>query len=209
MEYFVKKGIFLAPKSYYLLTTEDRRIIKHKGLAKSLVDEKWFESQYAELSKTKLTPIVSNFQIDWVSLNIMKKEKLVKLGTKVDTKRNPVFDNNQIWVDTAPFHVTDYAGQDKRVLKYEVKCLQIENSKLKSIIDSIIKEDDPQKQNQGSSPTRDIQSNPKEQMLDEIKDIQEEKYKTLDSMKEQTQTKLHYYKPSKKKLKLSIKRFHS
>lgn len=67
MEYFVKKGIFLAPKSYYLLTTEDRRILKHKGLAKSLVSEEWFETQYAELHKTKQIPVVSNFQIDWES----------------------------------------------------------------------------------------------------------------------------------------------
>lgn len=47
MEHFVKRGIFLAPKSYTLLTEEAGNIIKHKGPAKDLVNVEWFESQYA------------------------------------------------------------------------------------------------------------------------------------------------------------------
>ena len=62
------------------MTQEDKSIIKHKGLAKELVNEEWFESQYASISRTKLTPVESNFQIDWERLNITKKERLVNLG---------------------------------------------------------------------------------------------------------------------------------
>jgi len=61
----VNKGIFLAPKSSSLFTQEDKRIIKHKGIEKSLVNEEWFESKYADISRTKPTPVESNFQIDW------------------------------------------------------------------------------------------------------------------------------------------------
>ncbi|GLJ46003.1 hypothetical protein SUGI_0968890 [Cryptomeria japonica] len=50
IEHFVKKGIFLAPKSYTLITEEAGDIIKHKGPAKDLVNVDWFESQYADLS---------------------------------------------------------------------------------------------------------------------------------------------------------------
>lgn len=57
LEYIVTKGFFLAPKSSFILTQEGKRIIKHKGLAKSLVNEEWFESQYADISRTKLTPV--------------------------------------------------------------------------------------------------------------------------------------------------------
>lgn len=166
MEYFVKKGIFLAPKSYYLLTTEDRRILKHKGLAKSLVSEEWFETQYAELHKTKQIPVVSNFQIDWESPNIMMMDKIVNLGIKVNTKREPVFDNNQTWVDTTPLNVTDYAGQEERILEYNLKCVQKQNAmkdreieRLRSIITSL-SSDSLRKDEQGRSQTSDDPNQP-------------------------------------------------
>lgn len=166
MEYFVKKGIFLAPKSYYILTTEEKIILKHKGIAKSLVNEEWFETQYAELHKTKQIPIVSNFQIDWESLNVMKRDKIVNLGIKVNTKREPVFDNNQTWVDTTPLNVTDYAGQEKRILEYNLKCLQKENAmkdreieQLRSLLASI-SSDSLRKDEQGRSQTSDDPNKP-------------------------------------------------
>jgi len=123
LENIVTKGIFLAPKSYSLLTQEGERIIKHKGLAKSLVNEEWFESQYADIFRTMLTPVKSNFRIDWEKMNIIKKETLVNLGIRVSNKRVPVYDNDR-WVDTEPLDVTDFAGQENRILSYEVKRLQ-------------------------------------------------------------------------------------
>ena len=75
-------------------------IIKHKGLAKNLVNVGWFESQLAYMSRTQQVTVASNFWIDWHTLNIMKKEIQVNLGIKVGTKRDPVSDNNDIWVDT-------------------------------------------------------------------------------------------------------------
>lgn len=128
LEYIVKKGIFLAPKSYSILTQEEKSIIKHKGLAKSLVDEEWFESQYADISRTEQIPMESNFIIDWEKLIITKKEKLVNLGIRIDTKRNPVYDNNNLWVDTQPKEVIDYGGQNQTIeifkLKYECHILK-------------------------------------------------------------------------------------
>ncbi|XP_031097018.1 uncharacterized protein LOC116001274 [Ipomoea triloba] len=166
LEYFVKKGIFLAPKSYYILTTEEKRVLKHKGIAKSLVNEEWFETQYAELHKTKQIPVQTNFQIDWESLNVMKREKIVNLGIKVNTKREPVFDNNQTWVDTTPLNVTDYAGQEKRILEYNLECLQKENAmkdreieQLRSLIASI-SSDSLRKDEQGRSQPSDDPNNP-------------------------------------------------
>ena len=38
LEYFVSKGIFLAPRTYYLNTSKDSNRIRHKGLAKDFVD---------------------------------------------------------------------------------------------------------------------------------------------------------------------------
>lgn len=47
-EYHVKRGIFLAPKSYLLDIEDDRHVIKHKGPAKDLVTSEWFQKQFAD-----------------------------------------------------------------------------------------------------------------------------------------------------------------
>ncbi|KAK2995386.1 hypothetical protein RJ640_029018 [Escallonia rubra] len=129
LEHNIKKGLFLAPKSYSFETQEGGQILKHKGLAKSLVDETWFELQYADMSRTIQTSLYNNFRINWETLNICKKEINVKLGIRAGTKRLPVYDNDR-WVGTEPLEVTDYAGQENRIHKYEVKLLKDENIRL-------------------------------------------------------------------------------
>lgn len=110
------------------MTQEGEKIIKHKGLAKSLVNDEWFESQYADISRTIQTTVESNFKMDWERLNITKKETLVNLGIRIGNKRESVYDND-IWVDTAPLDVTYFAGQENRIRTYEVKRLQELNEK--------------------------------------------------------------------------------
>ncbi|CAA2953965.1 DNA polymerase-like [Olea europaea subsp. europaea] len=114
LENNIKRGIFLARKSYSLLTQEDDGIIKHKGRVKSLVDKEWFESQYVDMSRTKLTSVESNFIIDWERLNVSKKETLVNLGIRIGNKRKLMYDNN-LWVDTVPLDVTNFPGQENRI----------------------------------------------------------------------------------------------
>ena len=133
LEHNVIKGIFLAPKSYSLITQDGKSIIKHKGLAKSLVDEEWFESQYYDLSRTTLTTVESNFIIDWHKLNIIKKETLVHLGIRASNKREAVFDND-LWVDTLPLDVSDFAGQDNRLLKYVMRRSKEEYERYQEVI---------------------------------------------------------------------------
>lgn len=130
IEHFVKKAIFLAPKSYILYTEEGSNIIKHKGAAKEHVDSEWFESQYADLSRTEHVKGVSTFQINWHNLHITKREYQVKLGIQLGTKRLPVFDNNNIWVDTQPKVVIDFGGQESSILKLMLKILQEQYDKI-------------------------------------------------------------------------------
>lgn len=120
-EHFVKRGIFLAPKSYAFETDAGDEIIKHKGPAKDLVNFKWFESQYADLSQTKQIPVESKFRIDWETLNIGLKKNLVNLGIKPGTKREVVYDENNRWVDTLPKHVIDLGGQDNEIQIFKLK----------------------------------------------------------------------------------------
>ena len=141
IEHFVKKGIFLAPKSYTLFTKDGGDIIKHKGPAKDFVNVEWFESQLADLSRTKQITVESHFRIDWHTLNIAKKEFQVTLGTQVGTKREPVYDNNNVWVDTQPKEVIDFGGQELTIIKLELKMLQEQlYNKEKEYAQSITKE---------------------------------------------------------------------
>lgn len=92
-----------------------------------MVDEEWFESQYDDLSRIKITPVVSNFRIIWDRLDIVRKETQASLGISASNKRIPVYDKNNLWVDTEPFDVTDFAGQERKVEEYKLNCLQKEN----------------------------------------------------------------------------------
>ena len=65
------------------------------------------QEEYADPSRIEQVTLTSNFRIDWHTLNIAKKEHQVNLGIKVDTKRIPVYDNNNVWVDTKPKNVID------------------------------------------------------------------------------------------------------
>ena len=116
----------MASKSYSLLTKDAGPIFKHKGPAKQLVNEKWFESQYADPSLTKQMKmtVVSNFRVDLHTLDIMRKEMQVSLGIKLGTKRDLVYDKNNIWVDTKPKEVIDFGGQDITIIKLDNKLLQ-------------------------------------------------------------------------------------
>ncbi|XP_075479404.1 DNA polymerase-like [Primulina tabacum] len=121
LECNVRKGIFLAPKSYMLEIEEDRHIIKHKGPAKELVTSDWFQRLLDNLSLTEQIPTSANFRIDWKELRIVKKDLLLKLGLPRSTKRDNVYDSNNVWIDTKPIEVIDIGSQDATtILKYEL-----------------------------------------------------------------------------------------
>jgi hypothetical protein len=131
----VLKGYFLAPKSYSYITIDGKNVLKYKGPAKNQVYQEWFESQYKDPSRTELVKVEANFRIDWHTLNIIKKQTLVKLGIKEGTKRKPVY-HGDLWVDTDPIEVTDLSCLNhigKRVIKslrQEVIKLETENAML-------------------------------------------------------------------------------
>lgn len=81
-------------------------MVKYKGPAQTQVYPEWFESQYADPSRTEQVQVSTNFQIDWHTLNIFKKDTLGKLGIQLGTKRMPVY-HDDIWVDTVPIEITD------------------------------------------------------------------------------------------------------
>lgn len=129
----VMKGYFLAPKSYFYIAIDGTNVLKYKGPAKYQVYPEWFESQYADPSRTELVPVEANFRIDWHTLNIIKKDTLVRLGIKLGTKRIPVY-HRDVWVDTDPIDIKDLSSLDhigKQIIKSlrnDVIQLQTENN---------------------------------------------------------------------------------
>nr|YP_010127582.1 DNA-polymerase-like [Bougainvillea spectabilis]QPP04906.1 DNA-polymerase-like [Bougainvillea spectabilis] len=107
----IKKGYFLVPKAYYYLNDQNRVVKKFKGPAKNMVTPEWFESQYADPSRTEKVLVGSNFRIDWKSLNVIKKETIVRLGIKLGNKRIPVY-HGDWWVDTNPIEINDLSCLD-------------------------------------------------------------------------------------------------
>jgi DNA polymerase type B, organellar and viral len=129
----ILKGYFLAPKSYFYIAKDGSNVLKYKGPAKNQVNPEWFQSQYADPSRTKQVPVKANFRIDWRTLNIIKKDTLVSLGIKLESKRMPVY-HKEVWVDTEPIDIKDLSRLDnigKQIIKYLRNLLETEKSILK------------------------------------------------------------------------------
>ena len=128
----IMKGYFLAPKSYYYIAIDGTNVLKYKGPAKNQVYPEWFELQYADPSRTQQVPVEANFRIDWHTLNIIKKDTLVRIGIKLGSKRIPVY-HRDAWVDTEPIDIKDLSSLDHigkkviQLLRNDVIHLQNEN----------------------------------------------------------------------------------
>lgn len=132
LEDSVLKGYFLAPKSYCYSTKDSTNVIKFKGPAKNQVNPEWFVSQYADPSRTEQVLVEANFRIDWHTLNIIKKETLVRLGIKQGTKRIPVY-HGDVWEGTDPIDIKDLSCLD-HISKQIIKSLSNELIQLKTEI---------------------------------------------------------------------------
>lgn len=134
----IGKGYFLVPKSYFYTAIDGSEVLKYKGPAKAQVTPEWFESQYADPSRSKEIPVKYNFRIDWNTLNIIKKETMVKLGIKLGNKRIELYDSEGIWVDTKPIEIIDLSSLDYigkqiiKLLKKRINKLEDDNRILSS-----------------------------------------------------------------------------
>ncbi|KAL5821138.1 hypothetical protein ACOSQ3_023020 [Xanthoceras sorbifolium] len=80
LEDIILEGYFLAPKAYYYKTFDSNHVIKFKGPVKNLVTHEWFKLQYADPSRTEQVLVENKFRVDRKTLNIIKKDTLVRLG---------------------------------------------------------------------------------------------------------------------------------
>ncbi|KAF6147472.1 hypothetical protein GIB67_021298 [Kingdonia uniflora] len=103
-----------------------KKVMKHKGPSKNYVNADWFQSQYKKPSTTQNISIESNFIIDWHTLNIANNVTQLSLRLQMGNKRDPVYDENNLWIDTVPKEVLDLAGEDTSVLKIDLRMVEDE-----------------------------------------------------------------------------------
>ncbi|KAG5606576.1 hypothetical protein H5410_028068 [Solanum commersonii] len=128
------EGICLAAKSYTLFKEGHNVVIKHKGVAKSLLTLEWYKKQCENLNRIAEAVLKTLFYVNWKMLDVGERSINVHLGSPTNTKRESVYDNNNAWVVTKPFHVIDYARQDIRVLEWKLHSLQKEYEPFKATI---------------------------------------------------------------------------
>lgn len=105
IEHFIKRGVFLAPKSYMLETKDnDKTIFKHKGITKPFATKEWFINQLNDPELTQIVESKNRFHKKWDKLLITHKTTKVKMGG-ISKKREFVFNEDKEWVGTAPVHV--------------------------------------------------------------------------------------------------------
>lgn len=107
LEYKVKEGILLAPKSYCLILEEGKKDIKvHKGATKSKVTREWYIEQYENMAMTKKVVVTNSFRVERKSLTFEEKSSSHTLSLPEATKRDRVLSGSpQKWIDTSPIEL--------------------------------------------------------------------------------------------------------
>jgi len=122
-------GLFLAPKTYCYTTIDGKDVLKHKGAAKHFVDIDWYENQYANRKNEKSVPYSTPFGVDWNQLRIVKKTSHLAMNVDIGTKRNVVYSENNVWLETTPFKVENLKDCSNQDLRYIIKKIQHEKDK--------------------------------------------------------------------------------
>lgn len=128
LEHTIKHGIFLAPKSYMLVTHDGKTIIKNKGLAKHLMTKETFEAILKDKDYSSEVERVLNFKVSYKELKVMKANYLVRIGMPRSRKREYLFDSNGEWYDTSPRDVVDFGNQDATTLYLVDQYVNMEES---------------------------------------------------------------------------------
>lgn len=94
LEYKVKEGIFLAPKSYCLILEGDKEIKVQKGAVKSTVTREWYKAQYEDLDLKQTVTITNPFRVSRKSMTIEEKSSSFLLSLPASTKRLRVLEGS-------------------------------------------------------------------------------------------------------------------
>ena len=97
----IKRGFFIAPKLYYLVTDTDNLIIKSKGINPNLLTEEDFSLLYSNKIIKKF--FINNFTRNLTTFEIQRTHLSKELQGNF-SKRQKVYKNNK-WSDTIPIYL--------------------------------------------------------------------------------------------------------
>ena len=141
LEHIVLEGYFVAPKSYALKTKDNVEIVKQKGAAKNYVDFEWFKQLYANPSLKKDVTVESLFKVNLSDLQVEQRESLHQLGINLNNpKRDLIFDEDHVWVDTKPKVITDIKGYEAVIYNFDILRLQDQMKEKEEEIGSLLQE---------------------------------------------------------------------
>lgn len=106
LEKNIPKGIFLAPKAYYVYPSEgEEEIIKHKGAGKAMADREWYESVLDDPELKRTYTYEKEFHRNWGELLVQYKEFHITMSLN-SKKRVHIHNSEGRLVGTKPYHVT-------------------------------------------------------------------------------------------------------
>lgn len=115
LEYIIKKAVFLAPKVYALITSDNELIIKAKGVTQNQINNLNFnEIENLLIKDSSLEFNQEKWFKDHLEGNIITKELIYTLKA-TNNKRNPVYtniNNKEIFINTKPINYDDIIKND-------------------------------------------------------------------------------------------------
>ena len=102
LEYDIKEAYFISNKTYCLILNNDQIIIKTKGIINNSITVEDFKNMYWNNSNVTATKFntVRNYQ----KASVIIEKKDVVLNFDSYTKREKIYNNEDIWIDTKPLN---------------------------------------------------------------------------------------------------------
>ena len=102
LEYDIKEAYFISNKTYCLILKNGESVIKTKGVINSSITVEHFKTMYWNNTNVTATKIntISNYQ----KASVLIEKKDVILNSNSYTKREKIYNNEGIWIDTKPLN---------------------------------------------------------------------------------------------------------
>ena len=102
LEYLIREAYFISNKTYCLILENGDNIIKTKGVINNSLSVEDFKTMYLDKSNVTATKFnsISNYQ----KASVVIEKKDVVLNYDAYTKREKIYNNKDIWIDTKPLN---------------------------------------------------------------------------------------------------------
>jgi hypothetical protein len=105
LEYEIKEAYFISNKTYCLILNNGESVIKTKGIINNSITIEDFKEMYWNQKNIKATKV--NTVTNYTKSSVLIEKKDVMLNYDAYTKREKIFNNEGIWIDTKPLIFND------------------------------------------------------------------------------------------------------